>query len=172
MMQGWMKMLELQREKNQQALAQAHAARDRAQRLAIGLSIAAMMVGGYHRDIRGALSRGWRRICSRKRSARRSPCKPSVMRCFASMRKLLTCYLNPVAEHLVGLSSREATANRSIEVLKLFEKENQRSGKSPSHQPGRAARRTLCIAADRPAFFARHGIRGRRRLFADPHAGR
>jgi len=123
MMQGWLRLLELQRQKNQQALVQAYAARDRAQTLAITLSAAAMLVGGIIAFFVVRLSRRLEKDLFEEKERAHITLQAigdAVVRIDA---QLLTRYLNPVAEHLVGLSSREAMAKPIGEVLRLFEKE-------------------------------------------------
>jgi diguanylate cyclase (GGDEF)-like protein/PAS domain S-box-containing protein len=126
MMRGWLEMLEQQRAKNHAALAQANAARDRAQRLAIGLAIAAMIVGALIAVFVVRLSRRLEKdLFEEKERAQITlhAIGDAVLRIDAQQ---LTCYLNPVAEHLVGFSSREAAGRPIKDVLKLFDKENQR----------------------------------------------
>jgi diguanylate cyclase (GGDEF)-like protein/PAS domain S-box-containing protein len=125
MMQGWLQLLELQREKNQQALAQAQAARDRAQQLAIGLSAAAMIVGLIIAVFVVRLSRRLEKDLFEEKERAQITLQAigdAVIRIDA---QLLTHYLNPVAEHLVGLTSREAMGQSVGAVLRLFEKEDR-----------------------------------------------
>lgn len=125
MMQGWDKMLELQRKKNQQALMQAHAARDRAQNLAIALSATAMIVGTIIAVFVVRLSRRLERDLFEEKERAQITLQAigdAVLRIDSHR---VTRYLNPVAEHLVGLSSREAIGKPINEILKLFEKESQ-----------------------------------------------
>lgn len=125
MMQGWVKLLELQREKNQQAMVQAHAARDRAQKLAIGLSAAALIVGAIIAVFVVRLSRRLEKDLFEEKERAQITLQAigdAVVRIDA---QLLTRYLNPVAEHLVGLTAREAIGKPIGEVLRLFEKESR-----------------------------------------------
>jgi len=125
MMQGWVRLLELQRDKNQQALLQAHAARDRAQKLAIGLSGAAMIVGAIIALFVVRLSRRLEKDLFEEKERAQITLQAigdAVIRFDA---QLAACYLNPVAEHLVGLTSREAIGKPISEVLHLFAKEGR-----------------------------------------------
>ena len=124
MMQGWMKLLELQREKNQLAQTQALTARDRAQKLAIGLSAAAMLVGIVIAVFVVRLSRRLEKDLFEEKERAQITLQAigdAVMRIDEHR---LTRYLNPVAEHLVGLSSRDAMGKPISEVLRLFAKED------------------------------------------------
>ncbi len=125
MMRGWQRMLELQREKNQQALVQAHAARDRAQKLAIVLSAAAMLVGVIIAVFVVRLSRRLEKDLFEEKERAQITLQAigdAVVRIDA---QLGACYLNPVAENLVGMSSREALGQPIGEVIHLFERENR-----------------------------------------------
>jgi len=123
MMQAWVRLLELQREKNQQALVQAHAARDRAQNLAIALSIAAMLVGAIIAVFVVRLSRRLEKDLFEEKERAQITLHAIGDAVLRIDDKLLTCYLNPVAEKLVGFSSREAMGKPISEILRLFEKE-------------------------------------------------
>ncbi len=125
MMQGWVRLLELQREKNQKALIQAHAARDRAQKLAIGLSAAALIVGAIIAVFVIRLSRRLEKDLFEEKERAQITLQAigdAVVRIDA---QLTARYLNPVAEHLVGLASYEAIGKPIGEVLRLFEKESR-----------------------------------------------
>ena len=127
MMQGWVRLLELQRLKNQQALLQAYAARDRAQTLAITLSAAALIVGAIIAVFVVRLSRRLEKDLFEEKERAQITLQAigdAVVRIDA---QLLTRYLNPVAESLVGLSSREAMARPIEEVLRLFRKEGRQT---------------------------------------------
>jgi diguanylate cyclase (GGDEF)-like protein/PAS domain S-box-containing protein len=122
MMQGWDGLLELQRRKNTQALVQAHAARDRAQTLAISLSAAALLVGVIIAVFVVRLSRRLEKDLFEEKERAQITLQAigdAVIRIDA---QLLTRYLNPVAENLVGLSSREAMGKPVDAVLHLFDK--------------------------------------------------
>jgi diguanylate cyclase (GGDEF)-like protein/PAS domain S-box-containing protein len=121
MMQGWEKLLDLQREKNLQALTQAHAASDRAQSLAMGLSVAAMLVGVIIAVFVVRLSRRLEKELFEEKERAQITLQAigdAVIRIDAA---LATRYLNPVAEHLLGLTSREAMGKPIGEVMRLFE---------------------------------------------------
>lgn len=125
MMRGWARLLELQREKNRQALANAHAARDRAQKLAIGLSAAALIVGAIIAVFVVRLSRRQEKdLFEEKERAQITlhAIGDAVVRIDA---QLAACYLNPVAEHLLGLTSREAMGRPIHEVMHLFKKDGR-----------------------------------------------
>ncbi len=125
MMQGWDQLLELQRVKNRQALVQAHAARDRAQNLAIALSAAAMVVGLIIAVFVVRLSRRQEKdLFEEKERAQITlqSISDAVIRIDENLR---IRYLNPVAEHLTGKSSREAMGKPIGEILRLFEKEGR-----------------------------------------------
>jgi len=127
MMEGWEALLQLQREKNQLALTQAHAAGDRAQRLAIGLSVAALVVGIIIAVFVVRLSRRLEKDLFEEKERAQITLQAigdAVVRIDAH---LLTWYLNPVAEHLVGQSSDEANGKPINEVLRLFEKDDRQA---------------------------------------------
>lgn len=126
MMQGWVNMLQLQREKNQQAMTLAHAARDRAQKLAIALSAAAMLVGGIIAVFVVRLSRRLEKDLFEEKERAQITLQAIGDAVIRFDEQYRTCYLNPVAEHLVGRSSREAVGKPICEVLKLYEKESQK----------------------------------------------
>lgn len=123
MMQAWVKLLELQREKNQQAMTMAHAARDRAQNLAIALSVAAMLVGVIIAVFVVRLSRRLEKDLFEEKERAQITLHAIGDAVLRIDENLLTCYLNPVAEKLVGYSSREAMGEPISNVLRLFEKE-------------------------------------------------
>ncbi len=125
MMQGWVKLLELQRNKNQQALAQAQAARDRAQKLAIALAATAMLVGLIIAIFVVRLSRRLEKDLFEEKERAQITLQAigdAVLRIDEDGR---VRYLNPIAEHLAGMSAHEAIGKPISEVLKLYEKESQ-----------------------------------------------
>ena len=125
MMQGWVKLLELQRHKNQQALAQAQAARDRAQKLAIALAATAMLVGSIIAIFVVRLSRRLEKDLFEEKERAQITLQAmgdAVLRIDEDGR---VRYLNPIAEHLVGMSAYAAIGKPISEVLKLYEKESQ-----------------------------------------------
>ena len=122
MMDGWKALVQLQREKNQQALLQARAARDHAQQLAIGLSAAALLVGTIIALFVVRLSQRLERDLFEEKERAQITLQAigdGVVRIDAD---LLTRYLNPIAERLVGQAWREASGKPIGEVLRLFEK--------------------------------------------------
>jgi diguanylate cyclase (GGDEF)-like protein/PAS domain S-box-containing protein len=127
MMQGWREILTLQHEKNQQALTQAHSASMRAQRLAIGLSAAALLVGVVISIFVMRLSRRLEKDLFEEKERAHITLQAigdAVVRFDAH---LLTRYLNPAAEHLVGQTLHEANGKPIGEVLRLFEKGNRQA---------------------------------------------
>jgi diguanylate cyclase (GGDEF)-like protein/PAS domain S-box-containing protein len=126
MMQAWVKLLELQRDKNHLALQQAHSARDRAQHLAIGLSVAAMLVGSIVAWFVIRLSRRLEKDLFEEKERAQITLHAIGDAVLRIDEKLDTCYLNPVAEKLVGYTSREANGKPIIDILRLFEKEGLR----------------------------------------------
>lgn len=126
MMQGWVRLLELQREKNQHALVQAHAARDRAQKLAISLSAAALIVGAIIAVFVVRLSRRLEKDLFEEKERAQITLQAIGDAVVRIDQQLLTRYLNPVAEHLVGMTSREVMGKPVAEVLRLFEKDGHR----------------------------------------------
>ncbi len=125
MMQGWMKLLELQRHKNQQALEQAQAARDRAQKLAFALASTAMLVGSIIAIFVVRLSRRMEKDLFEEKERAQITLQAmgdAVLRIDEDGR---VRYLNPIAEHLVGMAAHEANGQPIGEVLKLYEKESQ-----------------------------------------------
>ncbi|MDP2788370.1 MAG: diguanylate cyclase [Pseudomonadota bacterium] len=125
MMQGWARLLELQREKNQQALARAHAARDRAQKLAISLSAAALIIGAIIAVFVVRLSRRLEKDLFEEKERAQITLQAIGDAVVRIDEQLATCYLNPVAEHLLGLTSREAMGRPICEVLHLFKQEDR-----------------------------------------------
>jgi len=125
MMQGWVKLLELQRNKNQQALLQAEAARDRAQKLAIALAAAAMLVGSIIAIFVIRLSRRLEKDLFEEKERAQITLQAIGDAVLRIDENGLVRYLNPIAEHLVGMSAHEAIGKPISEVLKLFEKESQ-----------------------------------------------
>lgn len=125
MMQGWEDLLQLQREKNQQALLQANAARDRAVGLAIGLSAAALIVGALISLFVVRWSQRLEKDLFEEKERAQITLQAigdAVVRIDAN---LITHYLNPVAEHLVGQMSRDATGKPIDGILRLFEKDSR-----------------------------------------------
>ena len=125
MMQGWDKLLELQREKNHQALVHAHAARDRAQNLAISLSATALIVGAIIAIFVVRLSRRLEKALFEEKERAQITLQAIGDAVVRIDEQQLTRYLNPVAEHLVGQASNEALGKPIGEVLRLFNKEDR-----------------------------------------------
>lgn len=125
MMQGWDQLLELQRVKNQQALIQAHAARDRAQNLAIALSGAAMIVGLIIAIFVVRLSRRLEKDLFEEKERAQITLQAIGDAVIRIDENLLTRYLNPVAEHLTGKSAHESLGKPIGEILRLYEKDNR-----------------------------------------------
>lgn len=125
MMRGWDKLLELQRSKNQQAMEQANAARDRAQKLAIALAVAAMVVGSIIAIFVVRLSQRLEKDLFEEKERAQITLQAigdAVLR-IDEQRHIR--YLNPIAEHLIGMPSHEVLGRPIGEVLKLYDKESQ-----------------------------------------------
>ncbi len=126
MMQGWDRLLDMQREKNMLALEQAHAARDRALHLSLALSATAMIVGIIIAVFVVRLSRRLEKDLFEEKERAQITLQAIGDAVVRFDEQLLTRYLNPVAERLVGLSSREAMGKPIDAVLRMFEKEGGR----------------------------------------------
>ena len=123
MMQAWVRLLKLQREKNQLALTEAHAARDRAQSLAIALSIAAMLVGTIIAVFVIRLSRRLEKDLFEEKERAQITLHAIGDAVLRIDDKRLTRYLNPAAEKLIGSSAHEVMGKPIREVLRVFEKD-------------------------------------------------
>lgn len=125
MMAGWDKLLELQRAKNQAALREAQSARDRARQLSITLSVVAMLVGVIITVFVVRLSRRMEKdLFDEKERAQVTiqAIADAVIRFDHEMR---IGYLNPAAEHMLGLTTRETRSRPLKEIINLFERQER-----------------------------------------------
>jgi len=125
MMRGWDQLLEMQRDKNQAALRDAMSARDSAQKLAVALSATAMLVGGGIALLVVRLSRRLEKALFEEKERAQVTLQAigdGVARFDQSLR---TGYLNPAAEHMLGLTAREAMGQPLGDILRLFERQSR-----------------------------------------------
>lgn len=124
MMREWSRMVAMQRGKNQLALRQARAAGSRARNLAMALSAAGFLVGMV---IAYFVIRRYRRLeqdlFEEKERAQITlqAIGDAVVR-FNSTRGV--CYLNPVAEHLLGLAGAGDAGKPIVQALRLFDRQS------------------------------------------------
>jgi diguanylate cyclase (GGDEF)-like protein/PAS domain S-box-containing protein len=125
MMQGWSRLLDMQREKNQAAQRDALAARDRAQTLAMALSAAAMLVGVGIAVFVVRLSRRLEKDLFEEKERAQVTLQAIADGVVRFDKGLDTGYLNPAAEQLLGLSAREAMGRPLGDVLRLFDRQTR-----------------------------------------------
>jgi len=125
MMQGWARLLDLQRDKNELARQDALAARDRAQALAMALSAAAMLVGGGIAVFVVRLSRRLEKDLFEEKERAQVTLQAIDDGVVRFDKALGTGYLNPAAEQLLGLTSREAAGKPLGDVLRMFDRQTR-----------------------------------------------
>jgi diguanylate cyclase (GGDEF)-like protein/PAS domain S-box-containing protein len=125
MMQGWTRLLDLQREKNEAARKDALVARDRAQNLAMALSAAAMLVGGGIAVLVVRLSRRLEKDLFEEKERAQVTLQAIDDGVLRFDKALGTGYLNPAAEQLLGLTSREAAGKPLGDVLRMFDRQTR-----------------------------------------------
>lgn len=125
MMQGWDKLLEMQREKNRAALREAVAARDRSRQLSIVLSVVAMLVGVIITVIVVRLSRRMEKDLFEEKERAQVTLQAIADGVIRFDHTLRVGYLNPAAELMLGMTHRETRDRPLEETLKLFEGEER-----------------------------------------------
>lgn len=131
MMQGWDKLLDMQRTRNQAALREAETARERARGLSIALSATAMLVGvGITLFVIRLSRRLETNLFEEKERAQVTlqAIGDGVIRFDHSM---VVGYLNPAAELMLGMAAREALGRPLGGILKLFTGEDREDLATP-----------------------------------------
>lgn len=125
MMAAWTRLLDLQRARNQTALQEARAARERARSLSIALSVVAMLVGLAITVFVVRLSRRMEKdLFEEKERAQVTlwAIGDGVLRFDGDLR---VGYLNPMAENMLGLTAREAHGKPLRDILRLVDREDR-----------------------------------------------
>jgi diguanylate cyclase (GGDEF)-like protein/PAS domain S-box-containing protein len=125
MMRDWGQLVTLQRSKNQAALLEARKASDEAQRLTVALSAGAFLVGLIIAVFVIRLSRRLEKDLFEEKERAQITLQAigdAVVR-FDQDHKI--CYLNPVAERLLGFTQASASGQPIEKVLPIFEKETR-----------------------------------------------
>jgi diguanylate cyclase (GGDEF)-like protein/PAS domain S-box-containing protein len=120
-MRGWGKLLDMQRTKNRIALDEALAARDGARRIALTLSGAAILVGAAIAVFVVRLSRRLEKDLFQEKERAQVTLQAIGDGVIRFDRDLRAGYLNPAAENMLGMTTRDAMDRPIREILRLFE---------------------------------------------------
>ncbi len=125
MMEGWDRLLELQRMKNREALREAQSARDRARQLSIALSVVAMLVGAIITVFVVRLSRRMEKDLFEEKERAQVTIQAIADGVIRFDREMRIGHINPAAELMLGLTAREARDKPLREIIKLFERQER-----------------------------------------------
>lgn len=125
MMEGWEKLLDMQRAKNSNAVQEVKAIRDRVRNLVLALSATALAVGVIITIVVVRLSRRLEKALFEEKERAQVTLQAigdGVIRVDTKQR---IGYLNPAAELMLGLTRDETLGRPVNDILKLFERESR-----------------------------------------------